>query len=186
MSGSDPLRQVLGAPLVPLQQPKASLAAPRYSAQWLGLVGTSWGRLGNAGTPGRGSDWETQEAGLVSLSGVQIDGRFRSLGAVEPAPVSLKNQKSTKKQRGAGRKEIRKAKNKVKSSSCSVDRCGKWVRLVPLTVVPGSLAAPAGAGWWRCEVMLAPQEPTRPALWSPCHWEQTTLGRGLPVLSPAW
>lgn len=108
----------------------------------LRLVGTSWGRLGSAGAPGRGSDWEMQEAGLVSLSGVQIFGRFRSLGAVEPAPVSLKNQKRTKKQRGAGRKEIRKAKNKAKSSSCGVDRCGKWVRLVPLAVVPGGAWQP--------------------------------------------
>lgn len=114
MSSADPPRRVPGAPLVPIQQPKARLAALKYPARRPGLVGTSQGRLGSAGAPGRGSGWEMQEAGQVSLSGVQINGRFRSLGAAEPAPGSLKNQESTKKHRGAGRKEIRKAKNQAK------------------------------------------------------------------------
>lgn len=87
--------------MVPIQQPKARLAALKYPARRPGLVGTSQGRLGSAGAPGRGSGWEMQEAGQVSLSGVQINRRFRSLGAAEPAPGSLKNQESTKKaQRG--------------------------------------------------------------------------------------
>lgn len=163
-SGADPPGQVAGAPLVPVQQPKARLAACKYPAQRPNLVGTSRGRLGSTGAPGRGSGWEMQEAGLVSLSGVQINGRFCSLGAAEPAPVSLKNQKSTKKPRGAGRKEIRKARNKTKSSSCGVDRHGKGVRLVPPAAVPRSSAAPAGAGWWRWAVMLAPRESSRPGL----------------------
>lgn len=183
-SGAEPPRQVPGAPLVPVQQPKARLSAPIYPAQRPKLVGISRGRLGSTGARGRGSGWEMQEAGLVSLSGVQINRRFRSLGAAEAAPVSLKNQKSTKKQRGAGRKEIRKAKNKAKSSSCGADRHGKGVRLVPPAAVPGSSAAPAGAGWWRWEVMLAPQESRHPGLWSPRHWEQTTPGRELSVLFP--
>lgn len=117
LSCVDPPGRVPGAPLVPIQQPKARLAALKYPARRPGLVGTSQGRLGRAGAPGRGRGWEMQEAGLVSLSGVQINGRFRSLGAAEPAPGSLKNQESTKKHRGAGRKEIRKAKNRAKSSS---------------------------------------------------------------------
>lgn len=183
-SGAETPRQVPGAPLVPVQQPKARLSAPIYPAQRPKLVGISRGRLGSTGARGRGSGWEMQEAGLVSLSGVQINRRFRSLGAAEAAPVSLKNQKSTKKQRGAGRKEIRKAKNKAKSSSCGADRRGKGVRLVPPAAVPGSSAAPAGAGWWRWEVMLAPQESRHPGLWSPRHWEQTTPGRELSVLFP--
>lgn len=117
LSCVDPPGRVPGAPLVPIQQPKARLAALKYPARRPGLVGTSQGRLGRTGAPGRGRGWEMQEAGLVSLSGVQINGRFRSLGAAEPAPGSLKNQESTKKHRGAGRKEIRKAKNRAKSSS---------------------------------------------------------------------
>lgn len=122
MSCVGPPRRVPGAPLVPIQQPKARLAALKYPARRPGLVGTSQGRLGSAGAPGRGSGWEMQEAGLVSLSGVQINGRFHSLGAAEPAPASLKNQESTKKHRGAGRKEIRKAK---KSSQELILRCGQ-------------------------------------------------------------
>lgn len=96
--------------MVPIQQPKARLAAPKYPAQRPELVGTSRGRLGSAGAPGRGSGWEMQEAGLVSLSGVQINGRFRSLGAAEPAPVSLKNQKCTKKQKGQEERKLERQK----------------------------------------------------------------------------
>lgn len=108
--------------MVPIQQPKARLAALKYPAGRPRLVGTSQGRLGSTEAPGRGSGWEMQEAGLVSLSGVQINGRFRSLGAAEPVPGFLKNQESTKKHRGAGRKEIRKSK---KSSQELILRCGQ-------------------------------------------------------------
>lgn len=69
-----------------------------------------------------------REAGLVSLSGVQINRRFRSLGDAELTPGSLKNQKSTEKQRAAGRKEIRKAKNKARSSSGGADGGGAQQR----------------------------------------------------------
>lgn len=44
-SSADPPRRVPCAPLVPIQQPKARLAAPKYPAQRPGLVGTSQGRL---------------------------------------------------------------------------------------------------------------------------------------------
>ena len=54
-----PTQQVLGAPSVPLQQPKARLAAPNYPARRPGLVGTSRGRLGSAAEAGRcrRQDW---------------------------------------------------------------------------------------------------------------------------------
>ena len=55
-----------------------------------------------------------QEAGLVSLSGVQINGRFCSPGAAEPAPVSLKNQKSTKKKSKEGQEERKLERQKVR------------------------------------------------------------------------
>lgn len=104
------------------QQPHPAPSPGCDPAQRPQRVGTSWG------APGRGTGSEMREAGLVSLSGVQINRRFRSLGDAELAPGSLKNQKSTEKQRAAGRKEIRKAKNKARSSSGGADGGGAQQR----------------------------------------------------------
>lgn len=175
LSSADPPRQVSSTPLVSIQLPKARLAAPKYLAQRPGLVGTSQGRLGSTEAPGRGSGWEMQEAGLVSLSGVQINRRFHSLEAAKPAPVTPKNQKSIKKQRWQEKKEIRKAKNKAKSSSCNVDGLRNRVTLFPPTAVPRSCADVAGAGWWRWEVMLAPWESSHSGLQSPLTGSKTPL-----------
>lgn len=148
LSCADPPRRVPGAPLVPIQQPKARLAALKYPARRPGLVGTSQGRLGSAGARGRGSGWEMQEAGLVSLSGVQINGRFRSLGAAEPAPGSLKKQESTKKHTGAGRKEIRMAK-KIKPRAHPEMWTGMGRGEAGLTCSQGALQPQRGSGGGR-------------------------------------
>lgn len=90
--------------MVPIQQPKARLAAPKYPAQRPELVGTSRGRLGSTGAPGRGSGWEMQEAGLVSLSGVQIKQKVSLPGGCR-ASASLPQKPEKHKKAKRGRKK---------------------------------------------------------------------------------
>jgi len=121
---------------------------------WLAPLGAGWGaqqRLGDAGGRTGFAVW------CANKRKVSLPRGCRASASLPQKPEKHKK----KKQRGAGRKEIRKAKSPAKSSSCGVDRGGKGVRLVP----------PCPGAWQRRGVCSL-------ALWSPRHWEQTTPGRG--------